>query len=154
MHQTAPIPPNQNSPDYPAGIYLLYVLQSLLPTNSAGKPYAPVDMEGNSIDLIPLSIASFIELKYQPFPLEIFMLFHIQFFNSNTILNISQNMLLIACFSLIHNIAKLFIFCFWSNRLYYCKQLFANATLFICIRYSMIMQFKVLIFYLNQSVLF
>ena len=31
-YQTAPIPPDQNNPDYPARTCLLYVLQSLLPT--------------------------------------------------------------------------------------------------------------------------
>ena len=31
--------------------------------NSTGKLYTPVDIEGNAIDLIPLSIANFIELK-------------------------------------------------------------------------------------------
>ena len=35
----------------------------LLAANSTGKLYIPVDIEGNAIDLIPLSIASFIELK-------------------------------------------------------------------------------------------
>ena len=31
-NQIAPTPPDQNNPDYPARTYLLYVLQSLLPT--------------------------------------------------------------------------------------------------------------------------
>ena len=31
-YQIAPTPPDQNNPDYPVRTYLLYVLQSLLPT--------------------------------------------------------------------------------------------------------------------------
>ena len=42
---------------------LLTVLTAIFAANSTGKLYTPVDMEGNAIDLIPLSIASYIELK-------------------------------------------------------------------------------------------
>ena len=42
---------------------LFTVCTAIFAANSTGKLYPPVDMEGNAIDLIPLSIASFMELK-------------------------------------------------------------------------------------------
>ena len=39
------------------------VCTAIFAANSTGKLYTPVDIEGNAIDLIPLSIASFMELK-------------------------------------------------------------------------------------------
>ena len=42
---------------------LFTVCTAIFAANSTGKLYTPVDMEGNAIDLIPLSIARFIELK-------------------------------------------------------------------------------------------
>ena len=42
---------------------LFTVCTAIFAANSTGKLNTPVDIEGNAIDLIPLSIASFIELK-------------------------------------------------------------------------------------------